>query len=193
MAKPSGRPIRDEVIDAACTKVQQIGVNSLSFGVLAKELGISAPSIHHHFRTKDDLIGAVAARYRAQFGDFVDTIIQDSAADRLMAYAALFDDTTRADLMCFCGSVASDWLTTGEPARQEVGAFFEDQQRWLRAQLERGVERDEFAPIPDAAITARLFLAALEGAMLITRAGDERSRPGLLAGELVSSLRRRID
>lgn len=188
MAKPSGRPIRDEVLTAACLAVQQVGVSSFSFGVLAKELGISAPSIHHHFRTKDDLIGAVAARYRREFNDAVAQIDHDTAAGRLEAYAALFDDTSRAELTCFCGSVAAEWRSVGQAARLEVAAFFDDQITWLAAQIDRGVERNEFRSDLDAAAVAPVFVASLEGALLVVRAGEDRCRPRVIADQLVASM-----
>lgn len=188
MAKPSGRPIRDEVLAAACLAVQQVGVSSFSYGALAKELEISAPSIHHHFRTKDDLIGAVAARYRQQFNDSVDQIDEGTAAGRLTAYASLFDDTSRAELTCFCGSVAAEWRSVGQAARVEVAAFFDDQISWLAAQIEHGVERGEFRGDVDAAAMAPVFVASLEGALLVVRAGDDRCRPQAIAERLVDSL-----
>lgn len=188
MAKPSGRPIRDEVLTAACLAVQQVGVSSFSYGALAKELGISAPSIHHHFRTKDDLIGAVAARYRQQFNDAVAQIDERTAPDRLAAYAALFDDTSRAELTCFCGSVAAEWRSVGQAARLEVAGFFDDQISWLAVQIQRGVECGEFRSDVNAAALAPALLASLEGAMLVVRAGDDRCRPRVIVDQLVVSM-----
>ena len=65
MARPSGRNLSEEIVESATRLVQERGVNGFSYGDLAKDLGVKAPSIHHHFRTKQDLLAEVARRYRA--------------------------------------------------------------------------------------------------------------------------------
>jgi TetR/AcrR family transcriptional repressor of nem operon len=185
MARPSGRPIRDELIGAACTMVQQVGVNSFSYGALAKQLDISSPSIHHHFPSKDDLVGAVAARYRENFAERVTAIEASSAAERIRAYAALFADVTSQELVCFCGSIASDWHTVGEAAHTEVGGFFDDQLAWLTAQLTAGVAAGELVLRSEASDVAATIVAALEGAMLMARARNDPALPGTVGDVMV--------
>lgn len=186
MARPSGRPIRDELIGAACTMVQQVGVNSVSYGALAKQLDISSPSIHHHFPSKDDLVGAVAARYRENFAEYTAAIDAGTATERLRAYAALFADATSHELVCFCGSIASDWKTVGETARTEAAGFFADQLTWLTTQLEAGVAAGEFVLRSEARDVAATIVAALEGAMLMARARNEPALPGNVVDVMVA-------
>lgn len=188
MARPSGRAIREEVIDAACRMVQEVGVNSFSFGALASKVGVAAPSIHHHFRTKDDLVGAVSARYRSDFAGHVDAIVDERASGRLASYAQIFADAASKEMLCFCGSLASDWTSVGEEARAEVSLFFVDQVAWVAAQLELGNAAGEFAA-DDPAAVARLFVAALEGALLMARAGDDARLPQAVAATLIEMLR----
>lgn len=188
MARPSGRPIREEVLTSASDLVQRVGVNGFSFGALASELGISAPSIHHHFRTKDDLVGAVVARYRADFAELVARIDDDVSADpvgAIIAFARLFDATAKRSAMCLCGSVASDWSAVGDTARVEVDAFFGDQRRWLRGRLADGVRAGAFVADLDVDETSRMLLATLEGAMLLARAGDHAAVPSEMARQLL--------
>ena len=189
MAKPSGRPIREELLVAAATLIQQVGVNACSYGALADELGISPPSIHHHFRTKDDLIGAVAARYREDFAVHVAAINTGDAVEAVVAFADLFDATAKREAMCLCGSVASDWLSVGESAHTEVRGFFADQEDWLSARLADGVASSSIELKGDLEATARMLLAVLQGAMLLARAGDDDASPSAMVRHYLAAIR----
>lgn len=151
--------------------MQQVGVNGFSYGDLAAELGIKSPSIHHHFPRKDDLMAAVTAEYRRDFNAAVAELNQGNAVADLWSYAMLFATTAATDRMCLCGAVSADWLAVGEATRSEVTGFFDDQIRWLSAQLGRGASAGEFPADLDTEAAAGLLLAALEGSTLLARAG----------------------
>lgn len=186
MARPTGRPIREELIDAACAMVQAVGVNSFSYGDLAKQLDISSPSIHHHFPAKSDLVGAVAARYRQDFASRRDAIEGSTPAERIRAYAALFAETSAREMMCVCGSVAADWLTVGDAAREEVAGFFDDQVQWLEHELAAGVAAKEFLFDGTARDHAVAVLAALEGSLLMARARGGAHLPVAVGDTLIA-------
>ncbi len=171
MARPTGRPVRDELITEATRLVKSVGVTAFSYGDLAKQLGIKAPSIHHHFRVKEDLITAVAERYRLDFNALVAAIPEGLASDRLQAYADLFATTARSEQLCLCGAVAAEWLSIGEGPRAEVERFFADQLDWLTDEVAAGAASGEFRADLDSRHVASLVLAALEGSMLMCRAG----------------------
>lgn len=160
--------------------VKTVGVSAFSYGDLAKELGIKAPSIHHHFRTKEDLVTAIAERYRLEFADAVATIPAGSAQERLQGYAELFARTAQSDQLCLCGAVAAEWLSVGDGPRQEVAVFFADQVGWLEAEIAAGIAAGDIRADVDAPQVARLIFASLEGSMLMTRAGS--------AGDLAAQL-----
>ncbi len=169
--------------------VQEVGVNAFSFGALAEEIGVSAPSIHHHFRTKDDLVAEVAARYRASFAEQMAEIHSVSAGQRLGDYAQLFAETSAKELLCFCGSLASDWMSVGEKARSEVSLFFADQVAWVAAEIDTGVASEELE-CTDALATASVFVAALEGSMLVARARGDAQLPDTIASTMIAGLAR---
>lgn len=176
MAPPTGRPIRRELLDSAETWIRRTGVNGFSYGDLAGELGIAAPSVHHHFRTKDDLVAEVAERYRTRFAARVGELMGTSA-DRLEAYAGVFSSAADDDLMCLCGAMASEWLTVGERSQRAVTGFFADQRSWLQACLADGVADGSIRSDIDLEATANSILAALEGTMLMVRAGADAGLP----------------
>ncbi|MEM7341338.1 MAG: TetR/AcrR family transcriptional regulator [Actinomycetota bacterium] len=191
VAKPSGRDIKAEVLTEARHLIQRSGVARLSYGNVADSLGIRAPSIHHHFRRKDDLVADVVARYRVDFQAKVDAIDETSVADapaRLLGYAALFDEVADAGLLCLCGAVAAEWNDAAVQAQGEVGAFFDDQVAWLTAEVERGKGAGDVEPEVDAAAFALALLAALEGSLLLQRAGRGSARAVGIAESLLAGI-----
>jgi len=173
MARPSGRDIRREVIEAASRAIQSRGANAFSFASIGQELGIAAPSIHHHFPRKADLSSAAVADYAGRFRQQLDDLTGHSARHRLEAYAALFLAPAQRDLMCLCGAVAADWNGIDPTTRAEVAAFFDREIGWITAQAAEAIEAGEFRPDLDPEAFATTFLAVLEGALLLARAQDD--------------------
>lgn len=186
MARPTGRPIRDELIASATTLIQRVGVNGFSYGQLANELDIKAPSIHHHFKSKEDLVVAVAQKYRLDFSAGVDAISADSSLGRIVAYGELFTHAAQTDKLCLCGAVSADWVAVGDRARREVHEFFTDQRSWIETQLEQAAAARELLPALPIATLATAILAALEGSLLISRANGDVDLPVDVATLLTS-------
>ncbi|MEU6842091.1 TetR/AcrR family transcriptional regulator [Streptomyces sp. NPDC046716] len=67
MARPR-KPLlsRDRIVDAARALVDAEGLAAVSTRRLAAELGVSGPSLYNHFRTKDQILEAVADSVSAQ-------------------------------------------------------------------------------------------------------------------------------
>lgn len=182
MARPSGRPIRDELLIEARDLIQRVGVNGFSYGDLATRLDIKSPSIHHHFARKDDLVAEVTARYRRGFLASVEAIEAATATGRLTAYAGLFAETASEDLMCLCGAITTDWVDVGDATRAEVEGFFADQITWLGRQIAEGVTAGEFRQDIDVGQAAQVFLASLEGSVLLSRAGQPSNVASVIGG-----------
>src|ERR1043165_5669516 len=79
MARPR-KPLlsRDRIVDAARTLVDTAGPAAAPTRRLAAELGVSGPFLYNHFRTKDQILEAVADSVSAQ----VDLSMFDTADDR---------------------------------------------------------------------------------------------------------------
>ncbi|MEV5612975.1 TetR/AcrR family transcriptional regulator [Streptomyces sp. NPDC052225] len=67
MARPR-KPLlsTDRIVDAARSLVDAEGLAAVSTRRLAAELGVSGPSLYNHFRTKDQILEAVADSVSAQ-------------------------------------------------------------------------------------------------------------------------------
>ncbi len=67
MARPR-KPLlsRERIVAAALALVDEEGLQAVSTRRLAAELGVSGPSLYNHFRTKDEILDAVADTVVAQ-------------------------------------------------------------------------------------------------------------------------------
>ena len=65
---------KTEILDAAADLVQSRSFSAFSYQDLSDILGIRKASIHHHFRTKDDLGVALAEHYREGYKTRLDEI-----------------------------------------------------------------------------------------------------------------------
>lgn len=171
MARPTGRPIRDELVAAGQDLAQSHGVAAFSYADLAKRVGIQSPSIHHHFPRKEDLVAEIAKRYRQDFSEQLTSLHnRGSGRERLDGYRDLFNQVAVDGRLCLCGSAAAEWSSVGDAARVEVLAFFAEQQVWLSGVIADAMVSGEFSSSLDPQRDAELMLSALEGALLLARA-----------------------
>ena len=159
---------KKKLLDAASSLVQTRGYNGFSFHDLAAAVGITTASIHYHFPTKADLGQQLVKRYTAEFMAALGDPKASSLSQRLRHYVGLFRAALSEGRMCLCGMVGAE--VDGVPAEvsAEVREFFRANELWLMQVFEGAG-----AHTATARGKARLFLSALEGAMLIARASGD--------------------
>lgn len=192
MAKGSGRPIREELLTAALDLAQTVGIEAFSYADLADRVGIRSASVHHHFRYKQELVTELLRRYRLDFRARAQALSKTSSAtERLLAYAHLFVDVASQGRMCLCGMSAAEWSSIGADGQHEVSTFFTEQHAWLRSALVDGIHQGSFQAKLDADEFADTILAALEGALLLTRARNDTLSAASIMQTLLTSIARR--
>jgi TetR/AcrR family transcriptional regulator, transcriptional repressor for nem operon len=173
-ARSTGRPIREDILDSARELAQTVGFEAFSYADLAERVGIRSASIHHHFRYKHDLVAELLLRYRLDFAQRVNKLNAIAkAADRLVAYARLFTEVAAQGRMCLCGMSAAEWSSIGDAGQDEVTTFLSEQRAWLTATLSDGLKQGVFLDDLKPGALAEVMLVALEGALLLARAGDQ--------------------
>jgi TetR/AcrR family transcriptional repressor of nem operon len=178
------------ILDVAERIVQTRGFNGFSYADIAGELGVTKASLHYHFPSKADLGSALIARYAERFANALDAIDAGElpAPEALTAYAALSLRVLQGDRMCLCGILAAEFQTLQQPMRDAITRFFDANQRWLAAVLERGQADGTIAFEGSAHDTAGLILSGLEGAMLVARAYGDNARFESAAGRLLAAV-----
>ncbi len=185
------RDTRASLLSEAEILVRGRGYSGFSYADLAQAVGIRKASIHHHFRTKEDLAGALievyAARYDAALADIL-ARTPDGVA-RIEAYAKLYLGGVEQGLGCLCAALAVELETLPEGLRRRIASFFEGHIAWLARVLEDGIADGSVRAGIDPPSHARMVVATLEGALLLERflAGPEGF--GQALGALSAGLR----
>lgn len=144
------------------------GYNGLNFRDIAAEVGIKAPSIHHHFATKADLGAVVARRY------WEDTVKQlaalsDEASEPLGAlrrYPEIFRTSlSNGNRICLSSFMAAEYDDLPDAVKVEVQSFADVNVDWLSKLL---VEANIVEP-GESRNRARAIYAAVSGAQLFAR------------------------
>ena len=157
---------------------QRRGFNGFSYADIAEKLAVTKASLHYHFPSKADLGVRLIARYHETFAGAlvdIDATIDDEA-EKLRLYVALYDEVIAHDRMCLCGMFAAEYTTLPAPMQVELRAFFDANEVWLAAVLERGRKSGRLAVRESPSAHARILVEVLEGAMLVARAFGDLDR-----------------
>ena len=178
------------ILDIAERLVQTRGFNGFSYADIAEALRVTKASLHYHFPSKADLGRRLIERYEATFLAALRAIEADSAEPRaqLKRYAQIYADVLRDDRMCLCGMLASDYATLPKAMKEEVRHFFDENEQWLAAILERGRKAGSLGFKGPAIEAARVLVGSLEGAMMLARSYGDASRFDTAAARLIASL-----
>jgi TetR/AcrR family transcriptional repressor of nem operon len=180
------------ILDAAEALVQVRGFNGFSYADVSAEVGITKAALHYHFAVKADLGLALIARYADRFEEELAKLDQGYAtpAARLAGYSGLYLHVLRQQRMCLCGMLAAEYQTLPEHMREAVTSFFDANEGWLEKVLDEG-EQDGTLHFPGTAReTARVVIACLEGAMLVSRPYADADRFEAMATSLLAGLTR---
>ena len=181
----------ERVVDAAEGLIQARGYNGFSYDDVARLVGIKKPSIHHHFATKSELAAVVAQRYTHRFKELLLQIEGSSvkAAERLSAYAALFEKTFSTDKhLCVCGMLGAESSSLPEIVNHEVQRFFDANLDWLTQIADDGQRAGQLTAKLSPQHIAETYLSLLEGAMVVGRGMQKASGPAIVADHFLKTL-----
>ncbi len=164
---------KTQIIDTAANLVQSRSYSSFSYQDLSDALGIRKASIHHHFKTKEDLGIALAEHFRRQYGTRLEEISRfyENPWDLFEAYLAITSDIMlTADRICAAGVFQAEHNVVPGTVQVRIAEMMEAVREWLGGILAKGREQGvmEYPGTPDA--QAALVVAALQGALQNARA-----------------------
>lgn len=185
--------IKEQILASALRLVQTRGFNGFSYADIAKEVGIRKASLHHHFPTKTDLGVALVSMYTAALDHALLAISASSvsADKKLAAYVGIYRNSLEAERVCLGGMLASEALTLGEAILPGLKRFFMRNTQWLTEVFTEGKAKRMFVLSGTAAHHAHMFVAALQGALILSRATGERKVFEYTVSILIASLSRK--
>lgn len=168
------------------------GYDGFSYADVAEAVGISKPSIHHHFPSKATLVLRVVQAYRTEALAGMHGLRQQ-VPDPLLCLqawthfwqACLRDGTLP---FCICAMLAAEMATIPEEVGAVVRGHFDDLSGWLADLFADGVRSGQFHLHGSAATEARSFMATIHGAMIAARAYRDAERFATLSNALVARL-----
>jgi TetR/AcrR family transcriptional repressor of nem operon len=164
----------DAILAAATRSAQAHGYGGMNYRDLAKEVGIKAASIYHHFPSKADLGAAVAKRYWEDAAADLEAMLAEARdpISALRKYPQIFRRSLeRGNRLCLGSFMSAEYDDLPEPVKKEVQTFANVNVAWLRRVLNAagvvGPEQSEER--------ARAIFAAVAGAQLMARSRSDIS------------------
>jgi TetR/AcrR family transcriptional repressor of nem operon len=185
--------MRDRILASALRLVQTRGFNAFSYADIAEEVGIRKASLHHHFPTKTDLGVALVELYTARMDGALLAIRASSVPvdEKLAAYVGLYRNALETKRVCLGGMLASEALTLDEAVLPGLKHFFRRNVKWLTAILDEGSANQIFVLRGTATRHAHLFIATLQGALMLARAINDPQAFEQTASLLLASVLRK--
>ena len=168
---------RDLLLKEAETLVRTRGYAAFSYADLSERVGIRKASIHHHFRTKEELGAALIDTYLVKFKTELARVrtSEPHVLPRLRRYAAFFTHSLQDGMMPLCGALSADAFALPASMQERVRVFFELHIDWLQSVLSDGVAEGALRADLDLKRTAIMLLSVLEGASLVAWATKDYS------------------
>jgi len=167
-------PKAAEIVACARSLLASNGYHGFSYADVSAAVGISKPTIHHHFATKAELVHTVVKLYRSETRTALaalDRQLADPVA-RVRAYAGYWEACIRdgTATFCVCAMLAAESTAIPKEVATEVRGHFRDLSAWLGKVLAAGAKQKSFRLDGSADAEAMSFMASVHGGMLSARA-----------------------
>ncbi|TKH36786.1 TetR/AcrR family transcriptional regulator [Paenibacillus polymyxa] len=166
-----------EIMDIGLTLVQERGYNGFSYADIAEAIGIRKASIHYHFPSKQDLVQAVLNRYRREFMDKLQQINDQplSWRQKIQSFFLLYREPLENNTkLCLCSMMAAELNSFPIEIRDELNLFFDANTLWVENVLNQGKSAGEFTFSNAALEQAKILIAFVQGAQLLSRTSSEK-------------------
>ncbi|WP_432721107.1 TetR/AcrR family transcriptional regulator [Jeongeupia wiesaeckerbachi] len=163
---------KESLITSTQALLWERGYVGMSPNAILRRAGAGQGSMYHHFAGKAELALAAIERSAEELRALMERPLsaEGTAVSRITAFLLRERDVLRG---CRIGRLAQDPDVVANAAlRQPINETFEVVKRRLAEVLELGVARKELRAELNAADTAAMILAVLQGGYVLARAAD---------------------
>ena len=150
-----GEQTRSAILAAACELAARDGLEGLTIGALAEDVGMSKSGVFAHFGSREDLQLAVLKAYERRFVDgiLVPALKERRGLSRLLAIGERWIERTAIEAARGCILIAGATEYDDRPGalRDELVAMVRSWQRELTRAIRQAVESGELREDLDAA------------------------------------------
>lgn len=174
-AKPrSANPVnRTKAVEVAAQLFLCQGYSYVSMDEVVRASGVSKSNIYYHFKNKEELLQAVVQHWIAQYESQVYILLSQrerSVEERVNSFIATL--SAGIEGRNFEGSCPFITLYMQTPAsapdvKSSISRFFRELQPMIEKLFQQGVDSGEFRKGMDAGAVSSLFVAALEGSLVL--------------------------
>jgi AcrR family transcriptional regulator len=148
----SANETRRQIVDVADRLFYEHGFEASSFADIARDVGLSRGNFYYHFKTKDEILGAVIAQRVTDTRAMLESWEQDAAspAMRILSFIHILI-ANRTKIMaygCPVGTLCNELAKLDHVAKDEAAGLFTLFRDWLARQftgLGRGADSDALA------------------------------------------------
>jgi TetR/AcrR family transcriptional repressor of nem operon len=161
---------REKILSASIRLMQQKGFMALSMRDIARHLDIKAPSLYHHFPSKEALAQQALEQYRQEQRAHLQALNERGAvAERLVGYARLFSQMLEDDArLCLYLVLSQERAWIPPSCVTELRLFVKQNVEWLEGTLQSGRTGKRSSTALSERETADVLFGAFEGFMLIS-------------------------
>jgi AcrR family transcriptional regulator len=162
----------EQILEAACDLIASVGLDNFSMPELARRLEVGVTSVYWYFRSRDDLIRAIAERVTSEFYEGLHDDVGLSGDDLVLRQFRLYWQRLKENPLwreVFISSFSAAVLGSPESGRRS-GAVL---QRQIERMVDAGLE------VKEAAVAYRILSAYTRGSVFVMH----MDRAGVLSAD----------
>ncbi len=151
---------RQNIRQTAQKLFRERGYAAVGMRELAKEVGIEAPSIYNHYKSKDDLLREICFDIAAQFFKaFEEVDLNEKSATKKMRAAIKGHVSVIADNMEASAVFFQEWMFLEEPNLAQFKKLRHEYELKFRDIIDKGMKKGDFKTMNLKLVTFTIFSA----------------------------------
>ena len=167
-------PKREQILKIASQKIRTVGYSNFSYADIAKEIGITKPSLHYYFASKEDLAIAICDLtenfWRTAFDKVLDNINVPTALAKLERLVNKNIKTLQKDEICGLVSFLNSYEAFPETLQKRIAALVEFEYGLYKELIQKAVVEKELPNSIDVNQCTVELISIIKGSMIYRRA-----------------------